>query len=221
MPFDLGRPLGVAADPEFQHGVLRAAFELLATATEPTIEDYPVEAPGEAGPGQWACPLALPVEADDSLRGRLAAEVDRLAPWSAETRAARGRTLFGASGAGVDQASLVADALSSIAESGDLSQPPRVSDANGNVPDWAFEMPLLSRHLVDDLRTFYHEAVAAQPGPGAPNHDALNEWIFGDTALGETLQAIADHLTEADSPLSRLVRGLLIPEGYYRGGSAF
>ena len=72
-----------------------------------------------------------------------------------------------------------------------------------------------------NLRTFYHEAVAAQPGPGAPNHAALNDWIFGGTALGETFQAIAVHLTEEGSPMSMLVRGLLIPEGYYRGGSAF
>ena len=82
-------------------------------------------------------------------------------------------------------------------------------------------MPLLIRHLADDLRTFYHEAIAAQPGPGAPNHDALNDWIFSDTALGDTLQAIAQHLTEEGTPIALLVRGLLIPEGYFNAGSAF
>jgi len=71
------------------------------------------------------------------------------------------------------------------------------------------------------LRTFYHEAIAAQPGPGAPNHDALNDWVFGGTELGKTLQAVADHLTVADTGMSKLVRGLLIPEGHYNGGSAF
>ena len=86
---------------------------------------------------------------------------------------------------------------------------------------WAFEMPLLIRHLAEDLRTFYHEAIAAQPGPSAPNHAALNEWIFGGTALGETLQEVAHHLTALDTPLASLVRGLLIPEGHYQGGSAF
>jgi len=87
--------------------------------------------------------------------------------------------------------------------------------------EWTVEQPLLTRHLADDLRTYYHEAIAAQPGPGAPNHDALNAWIFGGTVLGETFQAIADHLTEVGTPLSLLVRGLLIPEGHYQGGSAF
>jgi hypothetical protein len=87
--------------------------------------------------------------------------------------------------------------------------------------EWAFDMPLLVRHLADDLRTFYHEAIAAQPGSAAPNHDALNDWIFGGTALGDTLQAVADRVTQADDPMAALVRGLLIPEGRYKGGSAF
>ncbi len=215
VPFDLGRPLGAAGDPAFQTEVLLAAFVLLRTATEPTIEDYPIEAPTRAGPGAWACPLSIAATDDGSLSERLLAEVARLAPWSAETRAARGRTLFGATGAGVDEVREVASALGAIADGGDVGAAPDVGI------DWAFDMPVLIRHLADDLRTFYHEAVAAQPGPGAPDHDALNDWIFGGTALGDTLRAIADHLTELDTPMARLTRGFLIPDGYYRGGTAF
>ena len=217
VPFALGRPLGSSADPAFQTDVIRAALELLPVADGPTIANYPHDAPDEAGPGQWSCPLALQAP-DDGAEGhaaRLRAEVGRLRPWAMETRRARGRTLFGASGATVDQVDEVAAALGAIADSGDVEHPPA-----GDV-DWAFDSPLLIRHLADDLRTFYHEAIAAQPGPGAPNHDALNDWIFGRTALGAALLAIADHLTEADTPMARLVRGLVIPEGHYRGGSAF
>jgi hypothetical protein len=215
VPFALGRPLGSAADPDFQKQVMRAAFALLDTATAPTIEDYPVEAPEEAGPGEWACPLNLPVPDQASITERLLAEVARLAPWAAETRAARGRTLFGATGASADQVPDVARALGTIADGGDLGEPPEVGI------EWAFTMPVLVRHLADDLRTFYHEAIAAQPGPGAPNHAALNDWIFGGTALGEALLAVADHLTELDTPIARLTRGFLIPEGHYRGHSTF
>ncbi|MFT7600377.1 MAG: hypothetical protein ACI8TP_003319 [Acidimicrobiales bacterium] len=216
VPFALGRPLGSADDPEFQTEVIRAALGMLSTATAPTIEDYLVEAPAEAGPEVWACPLNLAMPSDDSLSARLLSEVGRLRPWSAETRNKRGRTLFGASGATPDQVNDVARALGSIAESGDVTTPP-----TGDV-DWAFEMPLLVRHLTDDLRTFYHEGIAAQPGSAAPNHDALNAWIFGGTALGDTLLAIADHLTRAtDLPMAQLVRGFLIPEGHYNGASAF
>lgn len=214
VPYALGRPLGSAEDPEFQRNVIRAALAMLHAATEPTIEDYPVEAPAEAGPEEWACPISLaPASgaATDGHTGRLLAEVARLRPWSAETRAARGRTLFGASGAAPDQVKEVAQALGQVADTGDLDYPPPGAVA------WAFAMPLLIRHLADDLRTFYHEAIAAQPGPGAPNHDALNRWIFGGTALGEALTTIADHLTAAtDRPAATRVRGLLIPQGYYR-----
>ncbi len=216
MPFALGRPLGSADDPEFQTEVIRASLAMLGTATEHTIEDYPIEAPEEAGPGQWSCPLSIPPQdGEDTTVGRLLAEVTRMRPWSAETRRTRGRTLFGASGATIDQVDDVARALAAIADSGDIEDTPE------SPVDWAFPQPLLIRHLADDLRTFYHEAIAAQPGPGAPNHDALNDWIFGGTALGEVLQRIAGHLTAADTPAALLVRGLLIPEGHYQGGSAF
>jgi len=215
VPFALGRPLGSAGDPDFQKQVIRSALGMLATATEPTIEDYPLEAPVEAGPDAWVCPVNFAVAQDESMTARLAAEVVRLAPWAAETRRLRGRTLFGASGAGPDQVDQLAQVLGNMADSGEVT---RVPDAD---IDWAFPMPLLIRHLADDLRTFYHEAIAAQPGSGAPNHDALNNWIFGGTALGEVLQAIGEHLTTQNEPMHLLVRGFLIPEGHYKGGSAF
>ena len=215
MSFDLGRPLGSADDPEFQKNVMRAAFDLLETATEPTIDDYPIDAPDEAEAQQWACPLNLGPVTDDSLTGRLLGEVARLKPWSAETRAARnGRTLFGASGAGLEQVNEVATALAGFAESGEL---PATDDGI----EWAFDMPLLVRHLADDLRTHYHEAIAAQPGTDSPNHNALNTWIFGGTVLGETLLLAADQLTAVDSEMARVMRGLLIPEGHYRGEKTF
>lgn len=198
---------------------MRGAFDLLTTAVEPTIADFPVDAPDEVGPEEWACPLNLVREPDASLTGRLLSEVGRLAPWSTETRTARGRTLFGATGAAPDQVAVVARMLAAVVDLDEITDLPQVE--GGNDVDWAFEMPLLIRHLADDLRTHYHEALAAQPGGGSPNHDALNAWIFGGTALGDTLQAVADRLTVADDPMASLVRGLLIPEGHYQGGSAF
>lgn len=216
MPFALGRPLGSADDPEFQKQVIRASLGMLATATEVTIEDYPIEAPEEAAPEQWVCPVNFRITEDESFTARLVAEVTRLAPWAAETRATRGRTLFGASGAKPDQVEILAHALGGIADQGNVMTPPDEKDV-----EWNFSMPLLVRHMADDMRTFYHEAIASQPGPGAPNHDALTAWIFSGTALGDTLVAIAEHLTEDDRPASLIVRGWMIPEGHFRGGSAF
>lgn len=215
VPFALGRPLGSAADPDFQKNVMRQAFDLFDSATEPTIADYDGPLPEEAGSEQWACPLNLGPVVDDTLAGRLLAEVARLKTWSTQTREQRGRTLFGVSGAATDQVDDVAKALALVATAESITETPASAVA------WAFDMPLLVRHLADDLRVFYHEAIAAQPGSTAPTHDALNDWIFGGTALGETLVAVADRLTEADDPMATLVRGLLIPEGRYKDGSAF
>ena len=215
VPFAVGRPFGSADDPEFQKDVMRAALGMLATATEPTIADYPIDAPEEAGPGDWACPVSFPVQEDESHTARLLAEVVRLAPWAHETRAARGRTLFGATGAAPEQVEAVAQALGGIADGGDVSEPPEVGIK------WKFEMPLLVRHLTDDMRTFYHEAVASQPGPQAPNHAALTDWIFTSTALGDALHTIAEHLTADGRPMSLMTRALTIPMGHFRGGSAF
>ena len=216
VPFALGRPLGVAGDAEFQKGVLRASFAMLQNAVEPTIEDYPVEAPVESGSSEWSCPVSFPVADNKSISARLLAEINLMAPWSAETRAARGRTLFGVTGARPDQVEQVAIALGEIADKGNVTDLPQ-GDIN-----WQFEMPLLIRHLVDDLRTFYHESMAAQPGDNVPNHDALNDWIFSGTALGDVIQAIAQHLTRAGDGASLMTRGFLVPEGHRAGGgSAF
>ncbi|MEM7080899.1 MAG: hypothetical protein AAF513_19955 [Pseudomonadota bacterium] len=214
VPFDLGRPFGVAGDAAFQTAVLRRAFGLLESAIEPTIEDYEIEAHGEAGPGVWACPVSFPTPADTSLTGRLQSEITRLAPWMRETRRARGRTLFGASGADPENYEALAAVFAQLAEAG-------IDRLPASEIEWAHPMPLLLRHMADDLRTLYHEALAAQPGAGAPNHAALNEWIFNGTALGEALIAVADHLTASGEPYKALVRGFLIPEGFYQGGSAF
>lgn len=207
VPFPLGRPLGAADDAEFQHGVLAQALDLLTTATEPTIVDYDGPVPDVAATdAPLACPVNLTAPPDGSLSQQLRDEVARLRPWAEETRRARGRTLFGASGATPDQVAEVAQALASIAENG-------VADAPTGPIEWRFEMPLLIRHLADDLRTLYHEAISAQPGTAAPTHDDLNDWIFDGSALGTTLVTIADHLTAAGDEYSALVRGLLIPEG--------
>ena len=108
-------------------------------------------------------------------------------------------------------------ALLAVAETGDVDASPT------DEVEWAHPMPFLLRHLVDDLRSYYHEAIAAQPGPTPPDHDALNDWIFDETAFGELLILLGDRLTEAEahSPFAPLVRGLTIPEGRYRGRAGF
>lgn len=208
VPFPLGRPLGVAGDPEFQRGVLVAALDLVETATEPTIADYPHDAPGELDATQWACPVNLGAAPDDSLSSRFRNEVTSLRPWFDVAVERQGHTLFGVSGASVDALDLVVEGLLHIADTGDFDNLP-AGDAS-----WAFAMPLLVRHLASDIRTFYQDAISAQPGSGAPTHDALNQWIFTQTALGDVLQSIGHHAASDEHAAVQLIQRVIIPEGY-------
>ncbi|MFT7645840.1 MAG: hypothetical protein ACI8Y4_000573 [Candidatus Poriferisodalaceae bacterium] len=208
VPFPLGRPLGAADDPEFQTNVLRAAFDLFDTVTEPAIVDYPLEAPGELNAQQWACPLNLSVPVDDSLESRFRAEVASLRPWFDITTDRRGHSTFGASGAAFSQVDVVVDALLSLASDGSFTELPVGAE-------WSHEMPLLSRHLAGDMRTLYQDAIAAQPGDGAPTHDALNDWIFGKTVLGEVLQTAATRAQGSENGLVKFMKFFMIPEGYH------
>ena len=64
--------------------------------------------------------------------------------------------------------------------------------------------------------------MAAQPGDSLPSHEALNDWIFSGTALGDGIQAIAQHFTQVGDGESLMTRGFLVPEGYLAsGGSSF
>ena len=237
VPFYLGRPFGVPDDPDFQRDVLRAALDLLPTLTEHGIVDYPVEAPEDSFSHTWACPVSFVASDADSLGARLRGEAQRLAPWWRETHRARGRTLVGASAPVPDgpdrevtvpqHVDTLAAALVNVAEGAPLDTPPAIEEPAGSNPAeaateiaWSHPMPFLLRHLVQDLRCFYQEAAAGQPGARAPSHRALNEWIFGETVLGEAIIEMGRRLTEAGDPRLRTLRFWSIPEGFWPDGDA-
>ena len=239
VPYDLGRPLGVPNDPVFQRNVLRAALNLLPTLTEHTIVDYPVEAPEASYSDTWACPVSFDTDESESRSARLQGESQRLATWWRETYRSRGRTLVGAaaplpedndSEQSVPQRvdTLIA-VLSAVAEGASLDTVPQIADAARSVSsestndiEWSHPMPFLLRHIVQDLRCYYQEAIASQPGqPSSPSHHALNDWIFHETALGETIIEVGRRLTEAEDPRLRILRGWTIPEGYWPDGNTW
>lgn len=215
VPFQLGRPLGAADDPAFQRRVLIEALQLLETAAEPTIVDFGEEAPESAEPEIWACPLNLPPIDGDSYTQRLLSEVARMQPWAEETRRSRGgRTLIGASGGGADDIEIMARLLGAIADGHNVLELPDVAAE----VEWSHLMPYLCRHVADDLRVLYQEAIASQPGRVVPDHEALSTWIFAETVLGEVIQQLGKaYIATGDDRLT-LLRGWTIPEGYVEGG---
>ncbi|MPZ24751.1 MAG: hypothetical protein GEU28_14770 [Dehalococcoidia bacterium] len=57
------------------------------------------------------------------------------------------------------------------------------------------------RPIVDDLKTFYQEAAAEQPGTEQPNPYAMNRWFYYETRMGDALYEIRDVLTARQEAL--------------------
>ena len=200
VPFELGRPLGAPNDAEFQTDVLRATLALLERESGPVLEDYPHDAP--AGGGEpWACPVALPGGEAGDQEARLLREVELLQPWYEEALRSRGRTAFGLSG--VEGVDTIASFLAGF-----------VSGEPGTAPEGASEeVPLLLRYMADDIKAFYLEAATAQPGRNATS-EALNDWLYKETTLGELLYDLRDKLAASEEPRDKGTAGGLIPLTY-------
>lgn len=210
VPFPLGRPLGSPDQPDFQRDVLRTALQLLETASETVLADYPHDAP-TSGDDPWACAVALappePANESEALRDQLVEEIRQLAPWHAESRKRRGRSTVGISGASLDQVEDLANLLANFATGEEPT--------DGEI-DWNHPMPMRIKFASDDLRAFYHESATAQPGANYPTDADLNDWLFNQTLLGTVLRQIVGLMRESDDRrVSGMVIGM-IPAGFAR-----
>lgn len=182
--FELGRPLGVPDDPDFQRRVLRATAGLLERTDGPVIEDYPEDVAEEADFTGWACPINLARTAVDTL----AAEIDRLATWHDQTVARTGRTTTGVSGLDMP----AAGALLSSALAGDLPPAQALKEA------------------IDDLRAYYLEAAASFPDPGTSK--MRKAWLWDETLFGKALLTLQPLLAASADPQHKILANLtLIP----------
>jgi hypothetical protein len=198
VPFILGRPFGVPGDAEFQRRVLRAVLHLLEAPAGPVLEDYAEEAPvpGAAETEGMACPVSFDREmAADDLGAALAREIEELAPWHDLAAKRRERTTTGLSGMAMDEAArFVASYLNS-------SPAPNLNGMNAGET---------LKIVCDDLRAYYYEAAAAQPGN--PDAQAVLHWFWHDTAAGRAFLALQKIcLDSADPSLQVLGGNSLVP----------
>ncbi len=188
VPFMLGRPLGVPNDAQFQSRVLLAALGLLARPFGPVIEDFAEEAPYEDlgdVPEALNCPVSFPrMRAEGALAERLDDEISQLRAWHEVATRHRGRTSLGLTGL-------------APAELGGF-----LGAWVGDAPRATFREGLTSaaalKQASDELKAYYYEAKAVQPGRHSPTD--LQNWFWLETAAGQVFLAIRDKAAQSGDP---------------------
>jgi hypothetical protein len=199
VPFMLGRPFGVPDAPDFQRSVLRALLSLLERTAGPVLEDFPEDAPADKGRDEgFACPVSFaagPAQ-NEGLAGAVRNEIAQLSSWYDLARRRRGRTTVGVYGTTVNAA--VRHVVSYL--DGHPEAPPTPGMTAGAAV----------KRACDDIKAYYYEAAAAQPGNLSPQ--AIEQWFWGDTAAARVLLAIRDICLASDDPsLKPLGKLSLIP----------
>jgi hypothetical protein len=203
VPFDLGRPLGIPHDADFQQQVLLAALKLLEEPSGPTITDFPEDAPvTRKADVLWACPVNLAREKidlndADALRAAFKRETVELRSWYDLALKEKQRTTVGVSGLEINQIVKFIGAF--------------IDSVPAN-PRQDISLSYALNFAVDDLKAFYYEAAAAQPGSAAPTAEELDDWFWGDTIAAKVLLAVKDRCLKKDDKMMQLLgKILLIP----------
>lgn len=204
VPFELGRPLGRPGDAALQTRVLRAALQLLEAPGGPVLVDFPDDAPV---PAEAATPLVCPVSFapppedlsdTERLRAALQQEIAQLRTWYDLAVTRRGRTTVGVS-------RLTPEAMGTfIGAFLDGQAPP---NPRSDIP-----LAALFRYAVEDLKAYYCEALAAQPGNSTADSATLADWFWRETTAGRVLFAVHEVSQQSTIPGMQVVAtGLLIP----------
>jgi hypothetical protein len=201
VPFELGRPLGVANDPVFQKRVLLASLKLLEADSGPVLEDFADDAPpADVAPTVWACPVNFDRPTEDlsdiqALRAAFKQEIVELRPWYEQAVKKRGRTTAGVSGLDMDT---IVDFIGVFLD----RIPPN--------PRKELSLGLALNFAVDDLKAYYYEAVSAQPGQTPPGSATLDKWFWQETAVSKILFRIQALCLKSEDKMMQLVGKILL-----------
>jgi len=206
VPFELGRPLGVPSNPAFQKKVLLSALKLLEAPEGPVLHDFKEDAPDTVVEDiVWACPVNLARKNTDlsttrAMRDALIKEMLELRTWYDLALKKLQRTTVGVSGLDMKQ---IVEFIGAFLDG--LPENPRQDIALAYTLNYA----------VDDLKAYYYEAAAAQPGNLSPTSSDLDSWFWEQTAAAKVLFAIKDRCLDSEDKMLQLVgKLLLIPSAY-------
>jgi hypothetical protein len=186
--FMLGRPFGVPNNAAFQRKVLLAVLRLLERDTGPVLENFPQDAPhsdlGEAPEG-LTCPVSFPrMKSDGTLAERLTDEISQLRAWHDVAVKHRARTTLGLAGLSPEE---LGEFLGSW-----LTDNPRPTFRPGIASAEALKL------ATDELKAFYYEAKAVQPGRHSMTD--IQNWFWMETAAGQAFLELRNKAGQSSDP---------------------
>ena len=201
VPFMLGRPFGTPGDKIFQRRVLMSALSLLQRTDGPVLADFPEEAPADDLGVQvdaLACPVSFPrPNREAPIESQFEDEISQLLAWHRLAQGARNRTTLGVTGC-------------SPARLGAFIASWLTDNQEHVLNDTTIEPAQALKFATDELKAFYLEAKAAQPG----RHTAasLQEWFWFDTAAGEIFLRLRAKLAQdGDAALKGMATLGIVP----------
>lgn len=200
VPFMLGRPLGVPGDAAFQRRVTLAALKLLERPAGPVLEDFPEDAPAVPAADEASEPLACPVSfagaAPRTVAEAAMEEMDQLQVWRDIAVKQRGRTAVGL------LAAPMAEVIRYVGGYAQGGAPP--APVAGLRADDALRL------ACEDIKAFYMEAAAGQPGSRTAAE--VRDWFWLQTAGGKLILALHGALRDSDDRrLRAFATGSLLP----------
>lgn len=199
VPFMLGRPFGAPDAPDFQRKVLRALLGLFEIKSGPVLKDFAEDAPATAASDSesgFACPVSFAKATADQGDPATAMqhEIAQLAPWYDLAKKRRGRSTFGISGLNIEEAAAHAASY--------LMTPA--------APYAGLTAGVALKRACDDLKAWYYEAVAAQPGNLKAKD--IDHWFWHETAAAKVFLAIQQVcMKSTDKSLQPLGKISLVP----------
>ena len=188
----------------FQKRILVAALRLLEIPEGPVLADFPDDAPvSENVVSVLACPInPIRVETEVSEIGKLClafkTEITSMSPWYEIAVAKHERTTVGASKIKPDEIGNFICAF--------------LRDTQPDNPRDDVSLADTLKFSVDDLKAYYFEAIASQPGQEDVSMAIFSDWFWGDTKAGQALMTLKEVCQESEnSQLQRVGKALIVP----------
>ncbi|MDA1128463.1 MAG: hypothetical protein O2913_07175 [Chloroflexi bacterium] len=189
VPFFFGNALGEPDNPEYQHRILQATFDLLDRNHGPVLEQLP----DDMVPDVLVQGSELTASEPETLSA--ADELTSLRAYYEQwVNAHDGRTAVGLSVIPQRRFRGVVRFIEGYISGEESDIKERPEDVS---------VPQFIRYCVDDLKAFYYEARMAQRPDGADRD--IHDWFWSKTAMGALTMALAQRMRDDDDEAAKAV----------------